>query len=342
MNMPGPEYMSKTKEYWSISCPVQGCKNKGWKQSWSECQGWLVNHLAVSTAESHKALSPEEKSKMINTTEPHPLSEEEKNAWFEHERYKAEGDNKAWDPQRGARSSSNASGQVSDGRYQSPAPVTPRRRSRSRRRNDRERDRDRDRRRDRAARGPAPDHEEPPPEGFEEELQADESHVAQRPETRTSGAIFSKAPGIRPTTSAVADAVQETLAQMGIQAPIQQMQPPQQPPQGVIMAPARAAAYTMPLAIPAPLQPSSSGAAVMALSTPLQSAGHGGSVLVSTQFLKNISECITRAQNACHMAKMLSQKSMGVFASEEAILGACVADIEKALNMQGASLQGPM
>ena len=80
----------------------------------------------------------------------------------------------------------------------------------------------------------------------------------------------------------------------------------------------------------------------MTLSTPLQTAGHGGNVLVSTQFLKSIGECITRAQNACHMAKMLSQKSMGVFASEEAILGACVADIEKALHMQGASLQGPM
>ena len=80
----------------------------------------------------------------------------------------------------------------------------------------------------------------------------------------------------------------------------------------------------------------------MALSTPLQSAGHGGSVLVSTQFLKSISECITRAQNACHMAKMLSQKSVGVFASEEAILGACHADIEKALNIHGATLHGPM
>ena len=77
---------------------------------------------------------------------------------------------------------------------------------------------------------------------------------------------------------------------------------------------------------------------MMTLSQPLQSA-NGGNVLVSTQFLKNISECITRAQNACKMAKMLSQKSIGLFANEEAILGACLTDIEKALHMQGA---GPM
>ena len=343
MNMPGPEYMSKTKDYWSISCPVKGCKYKGWKQSWTQCQGWLSTHLSESTAESHKALSPEEKSKIINTTEPHPLSEEEKNAWFEHERYKAEGDNNAWDPQRGARSSSNASGHKEDGPYHSPArPVTPlRRRSRSRRRSERERDRDRDRRRDRAARGPAPDHEEPPPEEFEDELQPDESRGAQRPETRTSGGQWSKASGVRPTQSAIAGAVQETLAQMGIQAPIQQMQPPQQPPQGVIMAPARAAAYNMPLAIPAPaippLQPSS-GSTVLATSA-FQSAG---TINVSLQFLKNMSECITRAQNACKMAKILSQKSIDVFANEESIFAARQSDLERALLSQGATLQGPM
>ena len=81
---------------------------------------------------------------------------------------------------------------------------------------------------------------------------------------------------------------------------------------------------------------------MMTLSQPLQSANPGGNVMVSTQFLKSLGECITRAKNACHMAMMLSQKSVGVFANEDAILVACLADIEKALNMQGASLQGPM
>ena len=81
----------------------------------------------------------------------------------------------------------------------------------------------------------------------------------------------------------------------------------------------------------------------MPLSTALQSTGQGAHhVMVSTQILKNLSECIARAQNACKMAKMLSQKSVDVFGNEEAIFAACQSDVDRALLSQGATLQGPM
>ena len=348
-NMYGPESMSKTKQYYSIRCPIRGCPKTGWKTNWSECQGWLVNHLTVSEAESHTILTPEERNKLINTTNPEPLSDEDRNAWFEHERNKREAEARASESDRVARSSSQASGPVEDRHYEArshaprPSPTTPRRRSRSRRRSDRERerDRDRDRRRDRAGRAPEQDHEEPPPEHHEEELHADEFPEAQqpgiRPTTANPGITSKAAPGIRPTTAAIAEAVKETISQMGIQPAMQQvgasmqpaMQPAMQPP--LLMQPPRQV-----MALTAP----GAGAPIMTLSQPLQSA-NGGNVLVCTQFLKNIGECITRAQNACHMAKILSQKSVGLFANEEAILGACHADIEKALNIHGATLHGP-
>ena len=309
----------KTEEEWcTVGCPVSNCKAKCYKESHAECLEWLFNHLATSTAESHKFLKTasgpnlEEINRLLDDANAERLSDSEVAAWQKHQAEKAAAT--AANPYKtapaasagaaaaAAASAGAASSRGRDRRARSPA----RRRSRSRSH--------------RSHRGrPAP---RTPPRG--------------RGDDRAPAAAASLATAAAHKLQQTAEQLQQQQQQMRQQQQHIQQQQQQQLQQHMQLRVQSTAGLTGKAA------PSAAPAAMNLIMAPMTGDVSLPDVPPETEFRLSkaradaLMDCLKRAERCAKVAKETCLKASQAFEQEEASLRAAREQVAEAM---GASVQ---